>query len=259
MDLGLKNKKVLVTGSTKGIGKAVAHAFLSEGAIVAITGRGQDALNAVRLEFERAFGAGSVLALQADMTNEADISGCLKAIEDKWGGLDVLVANVGSGRGKPALEPGMGDWREMLEVNLLGSALVVKYTAPLMAKKGGGAIVFVSSIAGVEALPAPFPYSSAKAGLIALSKNLSRALAGDNIRVNAVAPGNVLAPGGVWERKLREDSDAVNKYINSEVPMRRLGKAEEIADAVLFLSSERSSFITGACLVVDGGQTRGFF
>ncbi|MDP2167675.1 MAG: SDR family NAD(P)-dependent oxidoreductase [Thermodesulfovibrionales bacterium] len=258
MELGLKDKVVLVTGSSRGIGRVIAGSFLEAGAKVALTGRDDNALKKAYGEFASRLGQGSLMSAVCDLTDAEGIAGCLKAIEQKWGGIDILVANIGSGRLKSGLEPDKDDWMNMLDINLIGASLVVKYAVPLMIKRGGGSIVFISSIAGIETLPAPIPYSAAKAGLIAASKNLSRLLAPENIRVNVVAPGNILAPGGVWERKLGEDAEGVKQYINSEVPMKRLGRPEEVADAVLFLSSERASFITGSCLVVDGGQTRGF-
>jgi 3-oxoacyl-[acyl-carrier protein] reductase len=127
-----------------------------------------------------------------------------------------------------------------------------------MIKQNGGSIILISSIAGHEVLPAPIPYSVAKAGVIVVCKNLSRHLAPHNIRINAVAPGNIFVKEGTWDKKIKEDPGGVKQYIETEVPMKRLGKPEEIADAVVFLASERASFITGACLIVDGGQTRSF-
>ena len=113
-----------------------------------------------------------------------------------------------------------------------------------------------SSIAGCEALSAPLPYSAAKAALINVTKNLSRMVGSHGIRVNAVAPGNVLFPGGSWEKKLTENREFFEEYIRREVPLQRFGRAEEVADAVVYLASERASFMTGACVVLDGGQTR---
>ena len=194
----------------------------------------------------------------APLNTLAGITECMNIIEKRFGSLDILIANVGSGSGKPGLESSDADWNQLLGTNLTGAALVVRHAVPLMKKNWGGSIVFISSIAGIEAIPAPLPYSSAKAGLIALGKNLSRLLAPDNIRVNTVAPGNVIFPGSVWDRKTKEDAEAVKKYLDTEVPLKRLARPEEIADAVLFLSSERASFVTGACLTVDGGQVRGF-
>ncbi len=125
-----------------------------------------------------------------------------------------------------------------------------------MVERKRGAIIFVGSIAGVESSPAPLAYSSAKAALLNYVKNLARQVAEDGIRVNAVAPGNILFEGGSWVKHLEARREEVLRYIESEVPMKRFGKPEEIADAVAFLASARASFVTGACLVADGGQTR---
>ena len=122
--------------------------------------------------------------------------------------------------------------------------------------KGSGNILFIASIVGVEATPAPLPYSAAKAALINYSKNLARQVAREGVRVNCVAPGNILFPGGTWERHLERDRAAVTKKIEDEVPMGRFGTPEEIAGLAVFLCSPRASFITGSCFVADGGQTR---
>jgi len=122
-------------------------------------------------------------------------------------------------------------------------------------KKSRGSIIFISSICGVEALGAPTDYSVAKAALNAFSKNLAKKV-GPDVRVNSVAPGNIYFEGGTWEKKIKENKSMVDVMLENEVPLRRLGKPEEVADAVKFLCSERASFITGATLVVDGGQTR---
>ncbi len=127
---------------------------------------------------------------------------------------------------------------------------------PLLIESRGSATL-IGSIAGLEGLPAPLPYSAAKAALVAYANNLSRLVADQGVRINLVAPGNIIFPGSVWERKAAEDSDGVARYLAAEVPMNRFGKPEEIADLVAFLSSARASFITGACIVADGGQVKG--
>jgi 3-oxoacyl-[acyl-carrier protein] reductase len=141
-----------------------------------------------------------------------------------------------------------------LQFNLLASARLAQAAIPML--RNGGTITFISSITGVEATPAPLPYSAAKAALINYSKNLSRQVASLGIRVNCVAPGNILFPGGSWERRLTDDREAVLQRIQTEVPMARFGTPEEIAGLVTFLCSPRASFISGACFVADGGQTR---
>jgi 3-oxoacyl-[acyl-carrier protein] reductase len=170
--------------------------------------------------------------------------------------LDSVVANVGNGRGAPNWNQSATEWEQLLRINLLGSVEIAQAATPLMIESGGGALVFISSIAGVEATAGPLAYSAAKAALINYSKNLSRALADKHIRVNCVAPGNIFFEGGSWDDHLRERREAVIRMIERDVPLRRFGTPEEIGSLVTFLCSEKASFITGACFVADGGQTR---
>jgi 3-oxoacyl-[acyl-carrier protein] reductase len=199
-----------------------------------------------------------VLAFEGDLTEQSDIRRCGELIDTEWGGLDIAVANVGLGRGTRSWNLQAKEWLDALSVNLVAASLFAACVVPLMRKRGGGSLLFVGSLAGIEALPAPIPYASAKSGLLAMSKMLSKELAAERIRVNTVAPGNVHCTGGVWDRKAREDPDGLARYLEAEVAMKRLGRPDEIADAVTFLSSARASFITGACLVVDGGQSKGW-
>jgi 3-oxoacyl-[acyl-carrier protein] reductase len=139
---------------------------------------------------------------------------------------------------------------------LWGSLAVIRQSVPVMIEGGGGAIVVISSIAGLEALGAPAPYAAAKSALNAACKSLSKDLARHNIRVNIVAPGNVFFLGGTWDKKQQENPAAVRHYLETHVPMQRLGEPREIANIVAFVASPRASFMTGSCVVVDGGQTR---
>lgn len=257
MDLGLTGKRVLVTGSSRGIGVAIARAFLTEGSAVVVTGRTEanlvDATNGLR----ETFGAERVHAVRADLAgSETEIAGCVDRAAELLGGLDVLVANVGGGSGPRGLEATGRDWEALLALNLVGTGLACRHAVRRLAA-GGGSIILIASIAGIEALGAPLPYSAAKAGIIALGKSLARELAPQRIRVNTVSPGNVLHEGGSWKQRLERDAESVTRYVETEVAMRRFGTPEEVAHAVLFLASERAaSFITGANVVVDGGQTR---
>lgn len=256
MDLGLKDKVVLITGSSRGIGKTIASSFLAEGARVIITGRERTTLNETLEEFLNQYGAEFVCAYQGDLTNLDEIAKCVNLPVKKFNKIDILIANIGTGKSKPGLEADQSEWERIIKLNLIGSMDIVKEIVPRMKKNRGGNIVFISSIAGCEVLGAPITYSVAKSGLISASKNLSHILAKDNIRVNTVAPGNIFFKGGRWEEIIRDNPDIMENYIKKNVPMQRFGRPEEIADAVMFLASERASFITGACLVVDGGETR---
>ena len=256
MDLGLTDKIVCIAGSTRGIGKGVAEAFLNEGARVVVTGRETEILCRVGKEMQESWGVDHVLLIEGDLTQAHTVQQCMEKIQREWGGMDILVANIGSGRGQSGWSVDSQEWTRLLNVNLVGSALLANAAVPLLEERPGASIVFISSLAGVEALPAPLPYAAAKAGVIALAKSLSRLLASRGIRVNTVAPGNILFEHGVWHRKLQEDAAGVARYLAAEVPLNRLGAVQEVADSVVFLSSARASFVTGACLLVDGGQAR---
>ena len=258
MDMGLEGKVVLVTGSSRGIGKAIASAFLAEGAKVVITGRDEKSLSKAYKELTRKHGKGCVYSFQGDMTDQRTAQKCLEYVETELCRLDVLVPNVGSGKSKPELEADTAEWQRMIGLNLMSSVVAVNALVPLIKKSGGGSIVLISSIAGLEAIGAPIPYSASKAAVIVLSKSLSVLLAKDNIRVNTIAPGNVFFAGGRWDELVKEKPGIVEDYIKKQVPMKRFGKPEEIADAAVFLASQRASFITGACLTVDGGETKSF-
>lgn len=258
MNLGLANVRVLVTGSSRGIGLGVAEVFLEEGACVAISGRTAAGVEQSAASLRERFGVAKIAAVTGDFSgDEAGIDRAVTSARDALGGLDVVVANVGSGRGAIGLDADAAEWSRMLQLNLVGAASVARLAAPHLA--GGSSIVFISSIAGVEALGAPLPYSAAKAGLLALVANLSRQLAARGIRVNAVSPGNVIHPGGSWEARRQRDPEGADAYVRAEVPMARFGTPRDIGSAVAFLASPTAAaFITGANLIVDGGQTRAF-
>jgi len=256
MDLGLVGRVVLIAGSSRGIGRATARAFLAEGCRTAITGRDRASLDAARVELASDFGPESVMAFQGDHGRPDVIARTLARMRERWGDLDCLVANIGSGRGKAGLDAKEADWMGAFDVNLWSGVRVVSAAVGQMLENHHGSITIVGSIVGVEGSTAPLAYSSAKAALMNYSKNLSRLVGPYNVRVNCVAPGNVLFPGGSWEKHLAERTAEVTAYVKAEVPLQRFGRPEEIADLIVFLSSDRASFITGACIVADGGQTR---
>jgi len=258
MDLDLQEKIAFIAGSSRGIGLAIAQAFLAEGAKVVITGRGAEALKQAETLLQAQSDGSRIITVQGDLTQEAGITQALDKARAAFGGIGAVIANVGSGTAPAGWNLSRGDWNSALEVNLLGSMALATRAIPYLLEGGGGSLTLISSIAGLEAINAPVGYSAAKAALISAMKSLSRLVGPQGIRVNAVAPGNVLFPGGSWERKLQERREFFEQYIRTEVPLQRFGRSQEIADAVLFLASNRASFITGACLVVDGGQTRSF-
>ncbi len=258
MNLDLADKVALIAGSSRGIGFATAQCFLREGARVVITARGESSLVEAQKAVEHAAGPSRVAAVQADMTTPEGAGMAVAAALRQFGRLDAVVANVGNGHVQPGWDIDTAQWLSVLNANLTGAAVVARCAIPHL-KATRGSLVFVSSIAGLEDIGAPITYSAAKASLGALVKCLSRSLGADGVRVNAVAPGNVLFPGSRWEEKLSEDPDAVQTYIRSEVPLRRFASPDEIAAGIVFLASPGASFISGACLVIDGGQTRAFF
>jgi len=256
MDLHLQDKVVLVAGSSRGIGLATARAFLSEGSRTVITGRDGARLSAARTELASEFDEARLIAFEGDLRDAAIIKAMLETVGDRWGPLDCLVANIGTGRGPVGWAPEETDWQRLIEENLGSTYRLVKEVLPAMTEARRGSIVLVASIVGLESTAAPLPYSAAKAALINYGKNLARQLGPSGVRVNSVAPGNILFPGGSWERHLNERRDEVLRQIDAEVPLRRFGRPEEIADLIVFLSSDRAAFITGSCVVADGGQTR---
>lgn len=255
MDLGLEKKTAFISGSSQGIGLSIAETFLKEGANVAISGRDARKLDSVSTVLGSNYGEDRVMTVAGDMTDEDVIRDALGQVADHFNGLDCVVANLGSGRSKSGWELERSDWQDMADVNFFSAMSLAGMAVPHLQQRDNPTITFVSSIAGCEAIPAPIPYSAAKSALQHAAKNLSRQLGPLGIRVNTVAPGNVLAPGGTWERKLAEDHEAVDTYITREVPLGRLGGPEEIADVVVFLASQRARFVTGAVWVIDGGQT----
>jgi 3-oxoacyl-[acyl-carrier protein] reductase len=258
MDLALKDKKVLVTGSSRGIGLAIARGFLKEQAQVCITSRNQDDLNARSKELLLEFNDTEVEMHVCDFTVPDQIVLLRDEIIRRWGRLDILVNNVGSGKGVSDPIPSHDNFERIFRLNF-DSAVYASRTFYELLRVSGGNIIFIASIAGMEAFGAPVDYSAAKGALMVFSKNLARKAAKDGIRVNCIAPGNIYFDGGTWARKMEDDPDRITQLIESTVPMARFGRPEEVADAAVFLSSERASFITGACLVIDGGQTACIF
>ena len=252
MKLELEDRVALVTGASRGIGLAIAAALGAEGAKVALAARGTEALNAARATIN---GQSSIHI--ADVTDPAAAAALMQDVERQWGRLDVLVCNVGSGASVPPGKETAAEWSRLMELNFFASTNTIEAARPLMARGSGDrSIICISSIAGMAALGAPVTYYAAKAALNATVRGLARPLALDGIRINAVAPGNILAADGTWARKLAENRAAVEDMLAREVALRRLGKPEEIADLVAFLASPRAAFITGSVMVADGGQLR---
>ncbi len=256
MDLNLNRKKVLITGASRGIGLAIAESFLDEGAKTCIVSRGSENLFKTEKKLKKKFGINNTFIAKCDCTDVKSLSHLNKLIEKKWNTLDVVVLNVGDGQSVSEALPDRDQWEKTWKINFESALLTARTFLPML-KKSKGCLLFISSIAGIEAFGAPSDYSTAKAAIIALAKNMARKLAKENIRVNVIAPGNVYFKGGSWHQKIQKNNKNVKRLIKSSVPMNRFASPKEIADSVVFLCSNRASFITGATLVIDGGQTVG--
>lgn len=252
MELELAGKLVLVSGGSRGIGLGIARQFAQEGCAVVISARHLPDLEAAQKSI-----GGSCAIYQADAADALACAALIADIETRWGRLDILVTCAGSGASVPPGAETPQEWQRVMSGNLFAATTLIAAATPLLEKSAPANIVCISSICGREVLGAPVAYSAAKAALDATVKGLSRPLAKSGIRINAVSPGNIFAPGGTWDNRLRENRQAVEAMLQRDVPLQRLGEPEEIADAVCFLASARARFITGANLVVDGGQTRG--
>lgn len=251
----LDNHVGLVSGSSKGIGKVVAQRLLEEGATVWITGRDTIPLMKTKNEFAKQYGE-KIRSFQGDLTDIKTIHKLLNIINDEWGRLDFVVANIGSGKSRIGWDVDDSIWEDTMITNFYGAVRLSREAIRMMKERKSGSIVFISSIAGVESIEAPVPYSTAKAALLMYMKSTSRIVAKMGIRMNAISPGNVLFEGGTWENKLINDQTNVEKYIQREVPMASFASPIDIAEGVIFLVSQKGSFINGANLIIDGGQTR---
>jgi 3-oxoacyl-[acyl-carrier protein] reductase len=257
MNLGLEKQVVFVAGSSRGIGRAIGEAVLAEGANVVITGRNESSLKATLAELEAAGHRDRLLAIAGDFSDSSVITSSYERTLRKFGRIDHLVANLGTGSGRPGWDQSEDEWARLFEINFFASTRLTQAVLPhLLSNASGGSIVYIASIAAIEASAAPLPYSAAKAALVNYSKNLARQLGPRNVRVNTIAPGNVWFQGGSWDKRLSSHPDDVQAMLNSEVPQHRFGKPQEIASLAAYLCSSQAAFSTGACYVMDGGQTR---
>ena len=249
MELELSGRRALVTGSSRGIGRAIAELLYAEGCQVVLNGRTVEDLEKARDDMPGA------MAVAGDVTREDDAQRVVDESVAALGVLDILVCNVGSGRSVPPGDETYAEWRRIFEVNLWSTTNTVEAARKVLAS--GAVIICVSSICGIEVVPgAPDTYSAAKAALNAYVRGMARPLGKHGIRIHAVAPGNILFDDSTWSQKLSEDAGLVEDMLEREVALSRLGTAREVAELVAYLASPRASFATGCVWPLDGGQLR---
>lgn len=248
MDLGLKGKKAIVTGASRGIGRSIAQTLADEGVDVAICARGAEGVEAAQKDLESR--GVKVFGKSVDVRDGDALKAFVAEAGEALGGLDILVSNPSGGAGG-----GEKAWRANFEIDLLGAARTVEAATPLLAQSGNGSVVLISSTAGLEYLGVPQPYNTIKTALIGFANDLSQSLAGQGIRVNAVSPGPILFEGGQWEM-IKNAMPKMYEATLAACPQGRMGAPEEVARAVAFLASPAASLITGTNLVTDGGFTK---
>jgi 3-oxoacyl-[acyl-carrier protein] reductase len=262
MDLNLRDKVAIITGSSRGLGLASAQALAAEGARVTICARGAEKLEeAARLVRQAAGASGEsvdgsrVLAVKADLATADGVQRVIADTLTTFGGIDILVNNMALARGAGLVDTPDETWQEAFDHTLYPALRASRAAVPSMQARGGGVILFITSIYGREA-GGRMTYNAVKAAEISLGKSLARDLAPANIRVNSIAPGSILFPGGSWYARQQADPEGIADFVRRELPFGRFGTPEEVGQAVAFLASPRASWISGVCLPVDGCQGR---
>ena len=256
MHLELEDKIAIVTGSSRGLGLASARALAGEGCRVCVCARGIERLQDARDEVAAAAGnVERVLAVQADVSTAAGTQLVVDRTVEAFGGVDILVNNVGRAAGTDLLGTTDGEWQAAFDETLFPAIRASRAAVPHMRRRGGGAIVMIASIWGRES-GGRMTYNAVKAAEISLGKSLAQQLARHNIRVNSVAPGSILFPGGSWHRRQQAEPEAIAEFVTRELPFGRFGQADEVGAVVAFLASSRASWISGASIPVDGCQSR---
>jgi 3-oxoacyl-[acyl-carrier protein] reductase len=256
MDLGLTDKIAVVTGSSRGLGLASARALVAEGCRVCLCARGLEQLAAAAVEVEASAKRPSmVMTVQADVSTPDGTRLVIERAVERFGGLDILVNNVGRAAGGDIVDTSDADWQAAFDDTLFPAIRASRMAVPHMKQRGGGSIVMIASIWGRES-GGRMTYNAVKAAEISLAKSLAQQLAPMNIRVNSVAPGSILFPGGSWHKRQQADPHGIADFVKRELPFGRFGRADEVGSVVAFLSSSRASWMSGACVTVDGCQGR---
>ncbi|MCP3764794.1 SDR family oxidoreductase [Domibacillus sp. A3M-37] len=262
MDLNINDKTVLVTGGSKGIGKAIAKAFAEEGANVVICSRGIEELNNTKKEIEEM--GGNIHTVQADLTKQEDVDYLVSSAIDRYQKVDILVNNAGIASGFDDFESiDIEEWKSLFDVNVFGTVRVTKAVIPYMRKNKYGRIINISSESGVQPDPFMPHYNASKAALINFTKSLSKAYASEGILVNTVSPAFIMTPlledmlKGLAAKQNVDFDTAVQQFLKENRPhveLKRPGTVKEVASTVVYLASEQASFINGVNLRVDGGS-----
>jgi 3-oxoacyl-[acyl-carrier protein] reductase len=253
MDLGLAGKVGLVTGGSRGIGRAIARRLAAEGCAVAICGRSPETLDAAVAELRQA--GATAHGVVADVTAPGEVECFVDASAAALGGVDLLVANVGGTAGGSLLESTPEDWLRTFDLNLFHAVRAIRAAVPHFEARGAGSVVTIASVSGVKPGPRS-QYGAAKAGEIFLAGALAWELAPKRVRVNTVSPGSIMFEGGGWERFREQNPERFAEFEHREFPWGRLGTVEEVADVVTFVLSERASWVNGTHIAVDGAQGR---
>ena len=244
--VNLEGKVALVTGASRGIGAAIANRLAMAGAKVAINyNTSAEAAAAVMRSIDEA--GGTAMLVDADVSRQSDAENAVKSVVDNWGAIDILVNNAGINRDRLLLRMTPEDFDAVLDVNLRGAFLCTRYVMPHLIKQRHGRVINMSSVVGLSGNPGQANYAAAKAGLVGFTKAVAREVASRNVTVNALAPGYITT--GMVE----DLSDEKRKQILDRIPMGRFGSAEEVAETVVFLSSDGAGYITGQVITIDGG------
>lgn len=247
MQISLKGKRAVVTGGSRGIGRSIALTFAGAGAAVSICARGQTALDATMHEIV-AHGVKAHAGI-CDLADKDAIASYIAAAAESFGGIDILVNNA-SGFGASDDEAG---WAKSIDIDVMATVRASHAAVPLIERAGGGAVLNISSISAYRGSARTAPYAAVKAAVINYTMSQAIALAAKKIRVNAIAPGSIEFPGGMWEKRKTTDPELYDAILRS-IPWGRLGTPDEVANAALFLCSDAATWVTGQTLSVDGGQ-----
>ena len=248
MDLNLKNKKALITGSSRGIGYSIAKKLSEEGCEIALNSRNKRSLDIAAESIPNS------IPIIGDVTQEKDSINIVNEFKKNFGDIDILICNVGSGKSVFPGNENLNEWKRMFEINFWSATNIIESSKENLVKTKGS-IVCISSICGLETIDnAPLTYSTAKAALNSYVKGLSRVLGKDGVRINAIAPGNILFEGSTWSKRIADDKKSTYEMIRDKVPLNRFGSVEDVANMACFLSSSLSSNVTGTIFSTDGGQ-----